>query len=353
MVRRAVEQGGLCAVLSAARPGADGVVDVVFKVNIVHAHYERGDITDWRVVKALLEICHEWAPAARLTIAEGGVWIPPERQDVIALADFVEIGDGFETAGYRALLDDPDLAGADLRIVDLNYDEAEAVKPPGGGLVADSYWVPRTVLDAEVMISVPVMKITGAVGMTVAVKNLIGIGPGLKYGWSKASGWPPGSGNGLWHTARTLDETITDLAGVAGVDFAVVDAIVGMEKARIVQDGGHPVRLNMVLAGNDLFAVDAVAARVMGMNPDDMEFLQLARRQGLGEGRLERIHIHGDAAAMAHPFEKNPADWGSNGEYGHYGMSNRTWLLKGPVPLDEETHMSPGVRPQPGEDGWS
>lgn len=206
MVRRAVEQGGLCAVLSAARPGADGVVDVVFKVNIVHAHYERGDITDWRVVKALLEICHEWAPAARLTIAEGGVWIPPERQDVIALADFVEIGDGFETAGYRALLDDPDLAGADLRIVDLNYDEAVAVKPPGGGLVADSYWVPRTVLDA---------------------------------------------------------------------------------------------------------------------------------------------------AAMAHPFEKNPADWGSNGEYGHYGMSNRTWLLKGPVPLDEETHMSPGVRPQPGEDGWS
>ena len=60
---------------------------------------------------------------------------------MIALVDFVEIGDGFETAGYRALLDDPDLAGADLRIVDLNYDEAVAVavKPPGGGLVADSY----------------------------------------------------------------------------------------------------------------------------------------------------------------------------------------------------------------------
>lgn len=56
MVRRAVEQGGLRAVLSAARPGADGVV---FKVNIVHAHYERGDIADWRVVKALLKICHE------------------------------------------------------------------------------------------------------------------------------------------------------------------------------------------------------------------------------------------------------------------------------------------------------
>ncbi len=354
MVRRAVEQGGLRAVLDAARPGADGVVDVVCKVNIVHATHEQGDVTDWRVVKAVLEAVDEMAPAARLTIAEGGVWVPPERQDVIRLAGHIEIGDGFATAGYRALLQDADLAGVDLHIVDLNYDEAIAVTPPGGGLIADSYWVPRTVLDADVMISVPVMKVTGAVGMTVAIKNLIGIGPGLKYGWPKGGGWPPGSGNpGIWHTARTLDETITDLAGVAGVDFAVVDAIVGMEKARIIGDGGHPIRTNMVLAGNDLFAVDAVAARVMGMNPDDMEFLQLGMRLGLGEGRLEQIHVHGDAAALARPFEKHPADWGDNGEYGHYGMSNRTWLLRGPFPLEPDTTPDLDARPAAGEAGWS
>ncbi|MDP6015320.1 MAG: DUF362 domain-containing protein [Candidatus Latescibacteria bacterium] len=354
MVRRAVDQGGLQAVLAAAEPGEDGLVDVVCKVNIVHAHHQQGDVTDWRVVKALLEAVHEWAPDARLTIAEGGVWIPPDRPDVIKLADFVEVGDGFATAGYRALLDDADLAGVDLRLVDLNYDEALAVTPPGGGLVAASYWVPRTVVDADVMIDVPVMKITGAVGMTVAVKNLIGIGPGLKYGWSKSTGWPPGSGNpGLWHTARTLDETITDLAGVASVDFAVVDAIVGMEMARIVDDGGHPVRMNMVLAGDDLFAVDAVAARLMGMNPDDMEFLQLGRRQALGEGRLERIRILGDVVGLARPFIKHPADWGANGEYGHYGMSNHTWLLYGPIPLDDDVPLSAEARPQPGENGWS
>jgi len=354
MVRRAVAQGGLRAILNAAHPGADGVVDVVCKVNIVHADHEQGDVTDWRVVKAVLEAVHEWSPAARLTIAEGGVWIPPERQDLIRLAEYVEIGDGFATAGYRALLDDGDLAGADLHIVDLNYDEAIAVEPPGGGLAADSYWVPRTVLNADVMISVPVMKITGAVGMTVAIKNLIGIAPGLKYGWSKSTGWPPGSGNpGLWHTARTLDETITDLAGVASVDFAVVDAIVGMEKARIGGEGGRPIRTNMIVAGNDVFAVDAVAARLMGMNPDDMEFLQLGRRQGLGEGRLEQIRVHGDVEDMAHPFEKHPADWGTNGEYGHYGMSNRTWLLRGPIAMDEDIPLDTDARPKPGQDGWS
>ena len=333
MVRRAVEQAGLRQLVQSATPGADGVVDVVCKVNIVHAAHVQGDITDWRVVKAVFEAVHEWAPQARLTIAEGGVWIPPER------------------TGYRDLLRDPDLAGADLRIVDLNYDDAEQRQPPGGGLVAESYWVPRTVLDAEVFISVPVLKITGSVGMTVAVKNLIGIAPGLKYGWSKSRGWPPGSGNvGLWHSSRTLDETLEVFAAVAGVDFAVVDGIVGMERGRIRADGGLAKRMNIIAAGADLLAVDAVAARLMGMNPADMEFLQLGQRRGLGVGSLDSIRVIGDLARLARPFEKRPQAWD---EYAHFGMGNHTWLLRGPIPSDSVVAIDAALAPRPGVDGWS
>ena len=349
MVRAAVEQAGLRELLRAARPGSDGIVDVVCKVNIVHVEHVRGDITDWRVVKALLEAVHEWAPGARLTIAEGGVWIPPEREDLIALLDGVEVGDGFEAAGYRALLRDPDLAGADLRIVDLNYDGAVEVEPPGGGLAAESYWVPRTVREAEVLISAPVLKITGVVGMTVAMKNLIGIAPGLKYGWPKSRGWPPGSGSpGLWHTAQTLDETIVDLAGVAGVDFAVVDGIVGMERERIRAEGGHPVRVNTILAGPDVLAVDAVAARLMGLNPADMEFLQVGQRRGLGVADLDRLRVRDDLENLVRRFEKKPHD-----ENSRFGMGNRTWLLKGPIPADADAGVDPAVTARPGAGGWS
>ena len=144
MVRAAVEQAGLRELVRAAKPGPDGVVDVVCKVNIVHVEHVRGDITGWRVVKGILQAVHEWAPGARLTIAEGGVWIPPERTDLVRQIDQVEVGDGFEAAGYRALLRDPDLAGADLRIVDLNYDDAVEVEPPGGALAAPTYWVRQT-----------------------------------------------------------------------------------------------------------------------------------------------------------------------------------------------------------------
>lgn len=349
MVRAAVEQAGLRELVRAAKPGPDGVVDVVCKVNIVHVEHVQGDITDWRVVKALLEAVHEWAPRARLTIAEGGVWIPPERTDLIEQLDGVEVGDGFEAAGYRALLEDPDLAGADLRIVDLNYDDTVEVEPPGGALAAPAYWVPRTVREASVLISVPVLKITGVVGMTVALKNLIGIAPGLKYGWPKLRGWPPESGSpGLWHTPQTLDETIVDLAGVAGVDFAVVDGIVGMERERIRQEGGFQVRVNTVLAGPDLFAVDAVAARLMGLNPADMEFLQLGQRRGLGVADLDRIRVRADLEDQVRRFEKKPWD-----ENSRYGMGNRTWLLKGPIPSGADAGVDPAVTPRPGADGWT
>ena len=349
MVRAAVEQAGLRELVRAAKPGPDGVVDVVCKVNIVHVEHVRGDITGWRVVKGVLEAVHEWAPGARLTIAEGGVWIPPERTDLIRQLDQVEVGDGFEAAGYRALLRDPDLRGADLRIVDLNYDAAVEVEPPGGALAAPTYWVPRTVREASVLISVPVLKITGAVGMTVALKNLIGIAPGLKYGWPKLRGWPPESGSpGLWHAPQTLDETIVDLAGVAGVDFAVVDAIVGMERERIRKEGGTPVRVNTILAGPDPLAVDAVAARLMGLNPADMEFLQLGQRRGLGVADLDRIRVRDDLKDLVRRFEKKHQD-----ENARFGMGNRTWLLKGPIPSDTDAGVDPSVTPRPGAGGWT
>ena len=352
MVQRVLEQSKLKDLVDAATTGTDGVVDVVCKVNIVHAEHVQGDVTDWRVVKAVVQTIHAWRPEVKLTIAEGGVWFPPERTDLHAMEPSTEIGDGFETAGYRALLTDPDLADVNLHIVDLNYDDTIEKTPPGGGLVAETYHVPRTVSDADLFIDMPVMKVTGAIGMTVAMKNLIGTAPGMKYGWSKSRGWPPDSGNpGLWHTSRTLDETLVDLTGVVEADFAVVDAIMCMERGRIIADGGMPTRRNIVFAGNDLVAVDAVATRLMGMNPLDMEYLQLGQRRGLGIADLDRVQLLGDLEDLTDRFHKYPMAWGE----GHYGMGQRTWLLKGPIPTDEDeqTPIEPHTSPTPASDGWS
>jgi len=356
LVRRAVDMGGLLDVLRQAEQERGDTIGVVIKVNIVHTTPNPGDITDWRVVKGLIEAVHALVPAARVTIAEAGSWVPPERTDVIELLPWVEVADGFARAGYRQLLDDGDLTGVRLDIVDLNFDELDEVPVPGGGLASASFHLPQTILQADVLIDVPVLKITGTVGMTVAMKNLVGIIPGMVYGWPKSSGFPPdGDNRGIPHSDQTLDETIADLTAAAGVDFALVDAIVGMAKARIEDDGGHAVRLNALVAGADLVAVDAVCARLMGMNPADMEFITLAHRSGIGVGRLDEIRLVGQPLdEVGRRFEKHPREWS---ESGHYGQGNRLWILKGPIPPDDEESgltVDPGrLQPMAGQDGWS
>jgi len=359
MVRKAADLGGLEEVLRSAAERAGRPPWVVIKPNIVELK-ERGSgvITDWRVVRGIVRAVVELAPGCRITIAEGGAWVPPEREDVIEQLPWTDVGDGFAVAGFRQLVEDEELAGVRLDIVDLNLDEAVETKVPGKWHAQERFFIPKTVLECDVLIDAPVLKVTGTAGITVAMKNFVGIAPGLIYGWPKMDGFPPGSSNpGIPHSDPVLDETICDLTSLSGVDFTVVDAIVGMERAKTDEVGGIPVRLNTVIAGADVVAVDAVCAGLMGMNPDDIEYITLGHAKGLGVGRLADIEIAGQSVAqVARRFEKYPADWGSGGEYAHYGQGNRIWLLKGPIPKEGRDEAAPdpaSVYPTPGQEGWS
>ena len=351
MVRHAVDMaGGL-----RQRIEADAEW-VVIKINIVQLRTRgSGVITDWRVVKGLIKIIHEIVPEARITIAEGaGGWIPPERQ---AAATFADLGDGFEVAGYRALLEDEELEEVDLDIVDLNFDETAEVRVPDQWYAREKWRLPLTVLECDFLISVPVLKVHDGIGMTSAMKNCIGIAPGMVYGWNKIMGYPPRSGNpGIPHQAGILDETIVDLVSMAEVDFTVVDAIVGMERR---YDGGNRMRLNTIVASADIVAADAVSAQLSGFNPFDFEYLTLAAYKGLGQCDLDRIKIKGSLIGqVARRFEKYPAGGGRGDEMGHYGQGCRSWLLKGPFERSQKTGGEEFIgveNPQAlsGQNGWS
>ncbi len=355
MVRYAISMaGGLHTIIE---PGTDWVV---IKPNIVELKPSgSGVVTDCRVVKALVKIVHEIVPEARITIAEGnGEWIPPEHSDIKATIPRAKLGDGFEVAGYRALLRDETLSGVRLDIVDLNFDEAVEVTVPDEWYAREKYYIPATVLECDVLISVPVLKIHDGVGITNAMKNFVGIAPGMIYGWSKSTGYPPGSGNpGIPHTPAILDETIVDLTSLSDVDFTVVDAVMAMERVKSDEYGGNAVRMNTIVASADIVAADAVSARLMGLNPDDVEHLTLAAYKGLGQCDLENIKVNGNPIEqVARRFEKCPADWGKWGEQGHYGQGARTWLLKGPFEIGETGAMTldpKAIKPAPDQDGWS
>ncbi len=67
---------------------------------------------------------------------------------------------------------------------------------------------------------------------------------------------------------------------------------------------------NVILASADQVAIDAVAAKLMGMDPLSIKFIRLAHDLGLGCGDPREIEIVGDATAAAEnwhfagPFRK-------------------------------------------------
>ena len=71
-----------------------------------------------------------------------------------------------------------------------------------------------------------------------------------------------------------------------------------------------PYVKNVLLASADQVAIDAVAAKLMGMDPLSIKFIRIAHEKGLGCGDPREIEIVGDAEAASEnwnfdgPFKK-------------------------------------------------
>ena len=127
-------------------------------------------------------------------------------------------------------------------------------------------------------------------GITVALKNQIGLAPCTKYGFSKNAGVPQDGYQNRLHTSGThrywTDKEIVDLSNLAQIKYVVVDAIACLEKKKSAERNNgvitNLVRMNSIVAGADPVAVDHVCSRLMGLNPHDIGHVTLAERVGLG-----------------------------------------------------------------------
>ena len=79
----------------------------------------------------------------------------------------------------------PHLADRQIQFVDLNRDELVRVKLKANYSGLGGLWLPRTVLDSDFVVSMPKIKTHHWAGVTLSLKNMFGIVPGMKYGWPK------------------------------------------------------------------------------------------------------------------------------------------------------------------------
>jgi len=147
--------------------------------------------------------------------------------------------------------------------------------------LAERVSVSRAVLEADVVISLPKFKTHGLTILTGGIKNSYGILPGAqKARLHRLAGNP----------AR-FNDVIVDVFRLRPPDLFILDAVIGMEGNGPASSDLRPI--GRILASDNGVALDAVMARMMGLDPAALRFLETARRHGLGDFAPETIDVIG------------------------------------------------------------
>jgi uncharacterized protein (DUF362 family) len=233
---------------------------VVIKPNLVEYSAERPINTDVRLAEALVQFFLELG-AREVIIAEGS----GHRRDTEAV---------WKKVGYFDLKNK-----YNIRLIDLNYDNLHEVRTRSyKDSLIKHLFLPETILSSDLLISVPKMKTHHWAGITLSLKNMIGIVPGMKYGWPKnIIHW-----NGIEKSILEINATIRS-------HYSVVDGIIGMEGDGPIM--GSPKKIGALIMGHNALSVDATAARIMGVDPAQSTYFQAAHVNKLGSLEAEDIAL--------------------------------------------------------------
>jgi len=136
--------------------------------------------------------------------------------------------------------------------------------------------VPKIVADSAI-ISAAKLKTHSETGVTLGMKNMFGLLPEkLKF---------------KYHF-RNISKVIVDINSVLKPHFTVVDGFYALEGSGPVS--GNPVKMDLIIAGRDVVAVDATACRVMGIDPSEIYHIKRAYEKGFGEMRKDEIEAIGN-----------------------------------------------------------
>ena len=303
MVNTAIDRaGGLESIVN------DGDT-VVLKPNLIASQdftfFERplppeanGIATDHRVIQAVVNAVRAVNPNGAIILLEGsGVGTTSENMsnllwDQVTGLDSImylesSCGAWFDTTSAH-------LQGVSLPADTYLYDD-----------YSGRYWLNRIYYDADVLISLPVLKNHFNAGITGAVKNVgIGATPPTIYGfgpnhpylyerWGRIDHGPDNS----WRVA--LHDWIHDYYMCRPVDFVIMEGIQGIENGPLCHaflNGSQSLaddqmNMRLMLASSDPIAIDAVSGLLSGQDPQLVRHLTTLHNDSMGicDPRLLRV----------------------------------------------------------------
>ncbi len=251
LVRAAVEAiGGMGRFVPAG-------ANVIIKPNVCTSNrtYDGAATTNPWVVGALVKMCLE-AGAGRVRVF-----------------DFPFNGSSSLHYSASGIAEQVIAAGGELEKVDLNKFRPTTL-PNARSLQSAAFY--SEVVDADVVINVPIAKHHSGAGLTLGMKNMMGVV------WDR----------GAVHSAG-LHPAIADLADFIRPELTIIDAIRILTANGPISSSWSDVRkMDTVIASPDIVAADAYATRLFGWpDPNRLGYVRIGNEIGLGRSDLENLKI--------------------------------------------------------------
>ena len=168
----------------------------------------------------------------------------------------------------------------ELRVPVVAFDAWTQVQLEPGHLVP-SLPIADPVAHADVVISLPKIKSHGLVVYTGCVKNMFGVICGTQKAQYHLR----------FQDREAFSRLLAEIYAAARPALSILDGIVGMDGNG--PRNGDPAPLGIMLAGADGVAVDAVACRIVGIDPLESPPIRIAAQMGLGTASLHEIDLAG------------------------------------------------------------
>ena len=245
-----------------ASSGLRGKGKIFIKPNLSHPEYLPGVVTSPELMRQLVGLLRDGN--SEVIVGESNGFNYP-------------CWTAFDKTGAQAAV-----KAAGGTVINLSEDKLVEVKFQGNTPLKRLF-LPKTILDADAVVDLPLMKTHEFMAYSGAIKNLFGCVPSNKR----------------IYLHPYLPEVMYRLYTLFKPQLTIMDARTGIEGNGPTK--GKPVKMGLMLTGNDALALDITAAKVMMLNWKETYLNYIAKKTGLRE---EDIQVQGlPVASVARRFE--------------------------------------------------
>jgi len=242
--------------------GLRGKQRIFVKPNLSHPAYVAGVVTDPALTFELVSLLRDRAEEVIVGESDGFNYPCRVAFEKTGTADAVKRAGG--------------------TVINLSEDKIVKVKFHGNRTVKQLF-MPKTLLDADAVVNLPLMKTHEFMMYSGAIKNLFGCVPS----------------NRRIYLHPYLPEVFYRLYTLLKPQLTIMDARIGIEGNGPTK--GNPVKMNLMLTSNCALAIDVIATRIMRLNWKKTYLHYIAQKTGFQE---DTVRVQGlQPANVAHKFE--------------------------------------------------